>query len=113
MVSKITRQAKRSKAHRPGKKDDLRPSQAIAYRLSVNNSPAASGRLSFESCWYDEIEPDPADPLPWAAALPRTLRKDGDVTKQAIRTMAGVYEGRFKDGVPAGTGTYRLPNGYE
>jgi len=38
-------------------------------------------------------------------------QNDAVITKQYEE--GGVYEGTFKDGKQHGTGTYRLPNGYE
>jgi hypothetical protein len=38
--------------------------------------------------------------------------QDGSVQTKQYED-GGVYEGTFKDGLQHGTGTYRLPNGYE
>jgi hypothetical protein len=40
------------------------------------------------------------------------LAQDGEVQTKQYED-GGVYEGTFKDGLQHGTGTYRLPNGYE
>jgi len=49
-------------------------------------------------------------PLPFAA-LP-AFAQDGDVQTKEYDD-GGIYEGTFKDGLQDGTGTYKLPNGYE
>ena len=38
--------------------------------------------------------------------------QDGQISTKQYDD-GGVYEGTFKDGLQHGTGTYRLPNGYE
>jgi hypothetical protein len=59
------------------------------------------------------LKPDHTRPGPSPARGQRleTAQVSGFATTQD--EDGGVYEGTFQDGLQHGTGTYRLPNGYE
>ncbi|MFQ5439642.1 MAG: 2-isopropylmalate synthase, partial [Paracoccaceae bacterium] len=47
-----------------------------------------------------------------ALPLPVLAQTSGEIVTKEYET-GGIYEGTFKDGKQHGTGTYKLPNGYE